>query len=80
VLAGVSYSVAREWFRLPQFPVLLGKTFWRDFVEWRKMQNGGRMPANNDHPPTASTSSSDFKRSIIGLPTRAAQILRDSAK
>jgi len=28
VLAGVSYSVAREWFHLPGFPAVLGKVFW----------------------------------------------------
>src|ERR1044071_10515392 len=39
VLAGVSYSVAREWFQLPGFPSLLGKVFWGDFVVWRRKQN-----------------------------------------
>ena len=33
VLAGISYSTAREWFRLPGFPVLRGVVFWGDFVE-----------------------------------------------
>ena len=39
VLAGVSYSIAREWFHLPGFPALLGKVFWADFVLCRRSQN-----------------------------------------
>jgi hypothetical protein len=31
VLAGISYSAAREWFRLPGFPVFRGFVFWQDF-------------------------------------------------
>ena len=38
VLAGISYSTAREWFRLPGFPVLRGVVFWGDFVEcWLRL-------------------------------------------
>src|SRR5437879_5512257 len=44
VLAGVSYSVAREWFHLPGFPAVLGKVFWGDFVLWRRTQNSSRSP------------------------------------
>jgi len=40
VLAGISYSKAREWFRLPGFPVIQGFVFWGDFVEWRHSQTG----------------------------------------
>lgn len=32
VLAGISYSTARAWFRLSHFPVLHGVVFWQDFV------------------------------------------------
>jgi hypothetical protein len=38
VLAGVSYSTAREWFRLPGFPVVRGVLFWEDLVHWRRRQ------------------------------------------
>ncbi len=31
VLAGISYSMAREWFRFPGFPVFRGVAFWGDF-------------------------------------------------
>jgi hypothetical protein len=36
VLAGISYSAAREWFRLPGFPVFRGFVFWQDFTDWRR--------------------------------------------
>src|SRR3974390_2105471 len=38
VLAGISYSAAREWFRLPGFPVFRGLVFWEDFTDWRRAQ------------------------------------------
>ena len=40
VLAGISYSAARSWFRMPGFPVFRGVVFWQDFVQWRNAQNG----------------------------------------
>src|SRR5688572_21828956 len=40
VLAGVSYSAARAWFRQPDFPAISGVVFWQDFVEWRKAKRG----------------------------------------
>lgn len=40
VLAGISYSTAREWFRLPGFPAFQGVVFWEDFKQWRMEQNG----------------------------------------
>ena len=40
VLAGISYSTAREWFRLPGFPTFRGVVFWPDFTQWRTQQNG----------------------------------------
>lgn len=80
VLAGVSYSVAREWFHLSGFPALFGKVFWQDFVEWRKVQNRAREPLKSSPPQSASTNSSDIKHSTTKLPARAAQILLESAK
>ena len=52
VLAGISYSTAREWFHLPGFPVFRGVIFWQDFVEWRTAQNGlenagKKLPSGN---------------------------------
>lgn len=40
ILAGVSYSTAREWLHLPGFPALRGLVFWQDFVLWRRSQTG----------------------------------------
>ena len=40
VLAGVSYSTAREWFRSAGFPQLRGFVFWTDFMDWRREQTG----------------------------------------
>ena len=40
VLAGIAYSTARDWFRVPGFPVFRGVVFWQDFVQWRNAQNG----------------------------------------
>src|SRR5215831_6914268 len=40
VLAGISYSTAREWFRQPGFPSIRGYVFWQDFVQWRNAKTG----------------------------------------
>ena len=46
VLAGISYSTARSWFRQPGFPVICGVVFWKDFEQWRLQSTGlQRMPA-----------------------------------
>src|SRR5277367_5106960 len=73
VCAGVSYSTARSWFRLPGFPVFHGVIFWQDFVEWRIGQNGIKNPAeslpvNNGIAPANASN----------LPPRAARILMDA--
>ena len=71
VAAGISYSTAREWFRLPSFPVFRGVIFWQDFVRWRTDQKGfhfEKFPHRN--VDTATTPSS--------LPPRAAQILQQA--
>jgi len=40
VLAGVSYSCARAWFRQAGFPAISGVVFWPDFVQWRNARTG----------------------------------------
>jgi hypothetical protein len=67
VLAGISYSTAREWFHVPGFPVFRGVVFWQDFVQWRAKQNGFKAPAQ---------SQSDSGAAAASLPPRAAQILQ----
>jgi len=44
VLAGVSYTTARDWMRLPGFPAFQGVVFWSDFERWRAAQGKGRPP------------------------------------
>ena len=68
VVAGISYSTARQWFHIPGFPVFRGVVFWQDFVAWRTAQNGAknglkRLPERNTEPETI-------------LPPRAARILQ----
>ena len=68
VLAAVSYSTAREWFHLPGFPVFRGVVFWQDFVQWRKVQAGFKIP---ESPKAAGVAA-------VGLPVRAARILQEA--
>lgn len=66
--AGVSYSVARQWFHLPGFPVFHGVVFWQDFVHWREAQT--RAAVAQDMPiPTENL-----------LPPRAASILQEASQ
>lgn len=74
VLAGVSYSTAREWFHIPGFPLTRGVIFWSDFVRWRASQHfpndgtdqrSSRDRIENGQPPAA----------VNNLPSRAARIL-----
>jgi hypothetical protein len=71
VCAGISYSTALSWFRLPGFPLFHGVVFWEDFAQWRASQNGLSMPSstpcNNEPVDIIST-----------LPPRAARILIDA--
>ena len=81
VLAGVSYSVARDWFQMKGFPRLEGVVFWQDFVEWRNNRYGGTVPLNNSHHETAPTAAPGPQRnSTSGLPPRAARILIEAGK
>jgi len=74
VAAGVSYSTARTWFRLPGFPAFRGVVFWQDFVQWRTNQNGRNqtetpLPSGNSVAPFTPSS----------LPPRAQRILMEAA-
>ena len=81
VLAGISYSVARDWFQMKGFPRFEGVVFWQDFVEWRNNRNGGTALLNGSHHPAASAPGPETKRaSTSGLPPRAAQILLEAGK
>ena len=73
VCAGVSYSSARSWFRLPGFPSFRGVVFWQDFVQWRTNQKNVA-----DQPVTPSQPDSVPAASLSGLPPRAVKILQDA--
>jgi len=78
VLAGISYSTAREWFRLPGFPVFHGVVFWQDFVLWRAVQTGlnnpdGRRPFTATPAVTQAASESGKN-----LPPRAVTLLTEA--
>ncbi len=78
VLAGISYSSAREWFQMPGFPRIQGVVFWEDFVEWRKVQNPARNPARNNTTSSAHVMSGNIPK--VSMPARAAQILAEATK
>jgi hypothetical protein len=75
-LAGVSYSVAREWFHLPGFPALRGFVFWSDFVEWRRRQYDlGQSSATSPSPVAVKPASGPL---LTGLPAKAARLLLEA--
>ena len=78
VLAGISYSVAREWFQSAGFPALHGKVFWQDFVLWRRAQNAKR----NASAPSPVESGVGFSlgaaKPHLQWPHRAAKILAEA--
>jgi len=71
VCAGVSYSTARCWFHLADFPAIRGVIFWQDFVQWRAGQATFTKPSNPQDNGANATA-------ISSLPPRAAQILFDA--
>ena len=78
VLAGVSYSVAREWFHLRGFPALLGKVFWADFVIWRRNQNRPKaLPSSNGFENGEAEYKLSPHKTSRQWPTRASNILAE---
>ena len=77
VLAGVSYSAARAWFRLPGFPSFCGVVFWQDFERWRTTQaaspNSRQQDSENREGSVAIA-----RNGAVNLPARAAQILAEA--
>lgn len=78
VLAGVSYSTAREWFRLSGFPTIRSVVFWSDFTAWRRSQAG----LESSKPKATAASAEELPRSItkpaFRFPRRAARILTEA--
>jgi len=81
VLAGISYSVAREWFHLSGFPAVRGMVFWGDFVLWRRTQNCPKSPRssvpNENREPGNVELKSSSPRFDYQWPARAANILAE---
>jgi hypothetical protein len=81
VLAGISYSVAREWFHLSGFPAIQGKVFWGDFVLWRRSQNERKSPHNFTASENGASRQVEFSstspKSPHQWPARAASILAE---
>jgi len=88
VLAGISYSTARQWFRSRGFPVVRspgtpefrGFVFWQDFVRWRNSKNG-RKGAGQEGPDLKNADnpvSESGKIKDMDLPPQAAQILQEA--
>ena len=77
VLAGVSYSTARDWFRLPGFPVFRGVVFWQDFERWRAAQTG--VSDLDDRPSRNAAAARNAGRSkpATDLPPQAARIVAE---
>jgi hypothetical protein len=72
VLAAISYSAARDWFRQPGFPVFRGVVFWQDFVEWRRA-NARFVRVQEDELPVTPKPGTLIRAN--DLPPRAARIL-----
>lgn len=72
VLAGISYSTARQWFLSPNFPAMRGFVFWTDFVEWRRRYVGTETPTTGSPSHGASSSSE-----ILRLPPKARKVLAE---
>jgi hypothetical protein len=77
VLAGVSYSTAREWFRVSGFPVFRGVVFWQDFERWRVIQTGLRDLDNRPSRNTSEARSPASGMSATDLPPQAARIVAE---
>jgi hypothetical protein len=77
VLAGVSYSTARAWFRMPNFPAFSGVVFWADFVRWRNVQTALREQ-NIIAAAQASGMVSPAPKAATTLPARASKLLSEA--
>jgi len=81
VLAGISYSLAREWFCMPGFLVVGSVVFWEVFVIWRRTRN--QMKSQSDFAATDDGASDQIEfrssppKSLHQWPARAANILAD---
>lgn len=78
VLAGISYSAARAWFRSPGFPVFHGVVFWKDFVMWRQNQSGIDIATNDDLSRKSLDEPKKTTVAKLQFSGRAAEILAEA--
>ncbi len=72
IAAGISYSVARNWFRSPGFPTFRNVVFWQECVQWRR----NRIGLPQEQPPPVSKIEG-YRKYAATLPPRAVQILAE---
>ena len=77
VLAGISYSSALEWFRVPGFPVFRGFVFWQDFVQWRNAKTGLKTSSEVSLPIVECPRTAPTKTGVR-FTGRLAQILAEA--
>ena len=77
VLAGISYSAARAWFRLPGFPAVRNVVFWDDFVLWRRNEISNQHEQRLGDSPSRPISCAGVLQAS-DLPARAARILAEA--
>lgn len=77
VLAGISYSVARDWFNSAGFPRVHGMIFWQDFVLWRRAQNARRNVPSSPPVESGAGFSMGIAKPRPQWPHRAAKILSE---
>ena len=77
VVAGISYSAARTWFRQPDFPAFSGVVFWQDFVQWRSAKTGLQNVSELASRSAARQQSNPAKPSLM-FSGKAAQILAEA--
>ena len=78
VAAGISYSTAREWFRLPGFPIFRGVLFWKDFEFWRSAQTHLPSAVEPNAKNIQHDAHNDSHKGVSMLPLRASKILREA--
>ena len=77
ILAGISYSTARDWFRHPGFPAFRGYVFWQDFARWRTAKNGLQSAEKLSELATESQRLVGTNR-LMQYSPRVAKILSDA--
>lgn len=77
VLAGISYSAARTWFRQAGFPAFSGVVFWQDFVQWRNARTGLKS-AGEVSSRSSERQQTEAKKPALMFTGKAAQILAEA--